>query len=109
KRLGPACRCRSPSCTTPLGSRAIPRQMESRMQILSTAAAVAVAVSQTPASPSRVTRSESVLVKAVLDGDTIDVSVYGRVRLLGIDAPETSHGLDTAAPFGREARARLAG
>jgi micrococcal nuclease len=79
------------------------------MQILITALAIGVAVSQTQASPTKVTRSESVLVKAVLDGDTIDVSTYGRVRLLGIDAPETSHGLDTAAPFGREARERLAG
>jgi micrococcal nuclease len=83
--------------------------MEVRMQILITAAAIGVAVSQTIASPAKVTRSESVLVKAVLDGDTIDVSTYGRVRLLGIDAPETSHGLDTAAPFGREARERLTG
>lgn len=52
-------------------------------------------------------RSEPVLVRAVIDGDTIDVSTYGRVRLLGIDAPEVSHGLDTAAPFGTEARQRL--
>ena len=71
--------------------------------------ATAVAIAQTPVSTPRLTRSQSVLVKAVLDGDTIDVSTYGRVRLLGIDAPETSHGLDTAAPFGREARDRLAG
>jgi micrococcal nuclease len=78
------------------------------MQILITAIAIAVAVAQTLSSPPKVTRSESVLVKAVIDGDTIDVSTYGRVRLLGIDAPETSHGLDTAAPFGREARDRLA-
>jgi micrococcal nuclease len=78
------------------------------MQILITTLAIAVAATQTLSSPSKVTRSESVLVNAVLDGDTIDVSTYGRVRLLGIDAPETSHGLDTAAPFGREARERLA-
>ena len=79
------------------------------MQILIIAAAIGVAVSQVTPSPLKVTRSESVLVNAVLDGDTIDVSNYGRVRLLGIDAPETSHGLDTAAPYGREARERLAG
>ena len=77
------------------------------MQILITALVTAVAVSQTLSSPPRVTRSESVLVKSVLDGDTIEVSTIGRVRLLGIDAPETSHGLDTAAPYGREARERL--
>ena len=53
-------------------------------------------------------RSDPVLVRSVIDGDTIDVSVFGRVRLLGIDAPEVSHGLDTPAPFGAEARDRLA-
>jgi endonuclease YncB( thermonuclease family) len=53
-------------------------------------------------------RSDPVLVRAVLDGDTIDVSAVGRVRLLGIDAPELGRGYDTAAPFGREARDRLA-
>jgi micrococcal nuclease len=53
-------------------------------------------------------RSESVLVRAVLDGDTIDVAQYGRVRLLGIDAPETGREFDTSAPFGHEARERLA-
>jgi micrococcal nuclease len=55
-----------------------------------------------------VRRSDPVLVRAVLDGDTIDVSTVGRVRLLGIDAPELGRGFDTAAPFGREARDRLA-
>jgi micrococcal nuclease len=53
-------------------------------------------------------RSEPLLVKAVLDGDTIAVATVGRVRLLGIDAPEVEHGLDTAAPFAHEARDRLA-
>jgi endonuclease YncB( thermonuclease family) len=77
------------------------------MQILRTAAVVAVAVAHTLGQCPRVTRSESVLVTAVLDGDTITVTNVGRVRLLGIDAPEISHGLDTAAPFGREARDRL--
>ena len=47
------------------------------------------------------------LVQAVIDGDTIRVSAIGRVRLLGIDAPEVSHGLDSGAPFGQEAKARL--
>src|SRR6266576_1201492 len=53
-------------------------------------------------------RSDPVFVRAVLDGDTIDVSTVGRVRLLGIDAPELGRGFDTSAPFGREARERLA-
>jgi endonuclease YncB( thermonuclease family) len=80
-----------------------------RMQILRTLVVSAVAVSSTFAQSPRVTRSDSVLVTSVLDGDTITVSTIGRVRLLGIDAPEISHGLDTPAPFGREARDRLSG
>lgn len=78
------------------------------MQILPRVMAAAVAVFHlTPFTP-RVTRSESVVVRVVIDGDTIDVSTYGRVRLLGIDAPEIGRGFDTPAPFGREARDRLA-
>src|SRR5262249_31042226 len=57
--------------------------------------------------PPEIKRSEPVLVRAVIDGDTIDVATYGRVRLLGIDAPEIGRGFDTVAPFGREARDRL--
>ena len=55
----------------------------------------------------RVTRSSPVLVRSVIDGDTIDVATIGRVRLLGIDAPELGRGFETSAPFGREARERL--
>ena len=51
--------------------------------------------------------SDPVLVRSVLDGDTIDVAGVGRVRLLGIDAPELAHGHDTAAPFAYEAREKL--
>ncbi|HTM03911.1 MAG TPA: thermonuclease family protein [Vicinamibacterales bacterium] len=43
-----------------------------------------------------------------VDGDTIDVAGIGRVRLLGIDAPEIGAGMDTPAPFAREARDHLA-
>ncbi len=68
---------------------------------------VLVGAAFAPASAAPATRSESVLVRAVIDGDTIDVANYGRVRLLGIDAPEIGRGFDTAAPFGREARDRL--
>ena len=53
-------------------------------------------------------RSDPVLVKTVVDGDTIDVSTFGRVRLLGIDAPELGRVFDTSAPFAKEARDRLA-
>ena len=77
------------------------------MQILIAAAMIAVAAIQTPSFNARVTRSDPVLVRAVVDGDTIDVALFGRVRLLGIDAPELGRGFDTSAPFGREARDRL--
>ena len=75
------------------------------MQILIVLAAAAAAVFQTstPTLRARATRSDPVMVRAVIDGDTIDVTAVGRVRLLGIDAPEIGRGFDTSAPFGREA------
>lgn len=73
------------------------------MQFLIALWLAAVAAVEQPAH-----RTDPVLVRAVIDGDTIDVSTYGRVRLLGIDAPEIGRGFDTAAPFGAEARAALA-
>src|SRR5437667_31638 len=84
----------------------ISRQRSSRMQFL---IALLVSAAATLQSSGVVKRSDAVLVRAVLDGDTIDVALYGRVRLLGIDAPEIGRGFDTAAPFGREARERLTG
>jgi endonuclease YncB( thermonuclease family) len=77
------------------------------MQILIAVALSAVAAIQTSPLAARVTRSDPVLVRSVVDGDTIDVATFGRVRLLGIDAPELGRGYDTPAPFGREARERL--
>src|SRR5688572_12201808 len=79
------------------------------MQILLVVAAAAAAVFQTLSADRRITRSESVLVRVVFDGATIVVATVGRVRLLGIDAPEIGRGFDTPAPFGQEARARLGG
>ena len=78
------------------------------MQFLLTLLIGAVAAVQTFSLSLQVKRSDSVLVRAVIDGDTIDVTAFGRVRLLGIDAPEIGRGFDTTAPFGREARDRLA-
>jgi endonuclease YncB( thermonuclease family) len=77
------------------------------MQILRTVVVAAVAAVQTLSVNNKITRSDPVLVKTVIDGDTIDVSNIGRVRLLGIDAPEIGRGFDTSAPFAREARERL--
>ena len=69
------------------------------MQILQSVLVAAIAVFQSSA--------DYVLVRSVVDGQTIVVSNVGRVRLLGIDAPEAGRGLETPAPFAREARARL--
>jgi micrococcal nuclease len=86
--------------------------MEVGMWILTTlvaAAAPAVVALSPPPPASAILRSDPVLVTFVFDGDTIAVTTFGRVRLLGIDAPEIGRGFDTAAPFGREARDRLTG
>ena len=77
------------------------------MQILIAALATAVAAIQTYPLAARITRSDPVLVRSVIDGDTIDVAAFGRVRLLGVDAPELGRVYDTSAPFAREARERL--
>jgi micrococcal nuclease len=81
--------------------------MESRMHFLHTLLVSLAAVFQTLPAAAHLTRSEPLLVRAVIDGDTIDVATVGRVRLLGIDASEIGRGYDTAAPFAREARERL--
>jgi len=81
------------------------------MQFLIALAIVASPILQKVPPPppgGRAGSGDLVLVRSVTDGDTIVLSNVGRVRLLGIDAPEIAHGgLDTAAPFGREARDRL--
>jgi micrococcal nuclease len=81
------------------------------MQILLLLAGWTLAITSTspvtPASPITTSRPDRVLVRWVLDGDTIDVAGVGRVRLLGIDAPELAYGRGTAAPFAREARETL--
>jgi micrococcal nuclease len=77
--------------------------MERLMQILPIVTVVTLAVISTPVPA----RADPVLVRSVLDGDTIDVVGVGRVRLLGIDAPELAHGHGTAAPFAYEAREKL--
>ena len=76
--------------------------------LVAAAVPVVVAVNALPPAPT-IIRSEPVLVTFVFDGDTIEVATFGRVRLLGIDAPEIGRGFDTSAPFGREARDRLSG
>ena len=73
------------------------------MQILPIATVIGLALVSTAG----LADPDHVLVRSVLDGDTIDVVGVGRVRLLGIDAPERAHGYDTAAPFASEAREKL--
>jgi micrococcal nuclease len=46
-------------------------------------------------------------VTRVLDGDTVDAAGVGRVRLLGIDAPEIGGRFERPAPFAIEARDEL--
>jgi micrococcal nuclease len=46
-------------------------------------------------------------VTRVLDGDTIDAAGLGRVRLLGIDAPEIGGPFERPAPFAVDARNEL--
>ncbi len=77
------------------------------MQNLIILSLVGAAFLQTGTTNHGVLRSDPVLVRSVIDGDTIDVATIGRVRLLGIDAPEIGRGFETSAPFGREARDRL--
>jgi micrococcal nuclease len=47
------------------------------------------------------------LVTYVFDGDTVAMAGVGRVRLLGIDAPEIGGGFERPAPFALEAREML--
>src|SRR5262245_27550510 len=82
--------------------------MEMPMPFLLTCFVMARVVFDHASPMSSAARSEPVMVRAVFDGDTIDVTTFGRVRLLGIDAPEIGRGYDTAAPFAWEARATLA-
>jgi micrococcal nuclease len=49
------------------------------------------------------------VVEKVIDGDTIVVRGGGKVRLLGINAPEIAHRDQRAQPLGDEARQRLSG
>ncbi len=64
----------------------------------------APAVSQAPSLPD--TTLERAVVTNVVDGDTIDVSINRRtrrIRLIGVDTPETSHPSSPVECFGREA------
>jgi endonuclease YncB( thermonuclease family) len=78
------------------------------VQIFPTALAVSLAIFQ-QSSASRIVRSEPVLVRAVVNGNTIDVASVGHVRLLGIVAPSLGGRSKSGEPFATESRDRLAG
>lgn len=66
-----------------------------------------------PETPGPQGHRETVTVKRVLDGDTLDLTDGRRIRLLGIDAPEVAHENQPAQPYSKEAtdwlRSRIEG
>jgi endonuclease YncB( thermonuclease family) len=81
---------------------------DSRMQIVPTMLMVLASMFQLSSLSGRTMRSDPVLVRSVIDGNTIDVPTIGHVRLLGIAAPAIGRRSNTDAPFAREARDRMA-
>lgn len=73
--------------------------------LLLSIAVLLVAAPQRPAPAALPDPHQHYIVRFAVDGDTIDVAGIGRVRLLGVDAPEIGRVFDTPAPFAREARA----
>src|SRR5437667_7591164 len=59
--------------------------------------------SKTHSSPADASQGERVLVQRVVDGDTLVISGGDRVRLIGVDTPETHHPTKPPQPFGQEA------
>ena len=76
------------------------------MQILPILLLAGIAESEYPQMTSR---PEVVQVRAVVDGDTIDVAGAGRIQLAGIRAPRIARATGEGEPFAREARERLEG
>jgi endonuclease YncB( thermonuclease family) len=56
----------------------------------------------TPAPPAQ---SQTVLVKRVIDGDTLELSTGEKVRMIGVDMPETKDPRKPVQYFGKEATA----
>jgi endonuclease YncB( thermonuclease family) len=79
------------------------------MQFLQVLLVSVLAILQPSPIAGRVGPSDFVLVREVLDGNTIVVSNVGRVRLLGIHAPAAGDRTREGTPLGRQARDRLTG
>jgi endonuclease YncB( thermonuclease family) len=73
------------------------------LRVLSLAGLAAIAAPQHTSGP------EVVAVRSVVDGNTIDVANYGRLRLAGIRAPRLGRRGAGSEPFADEARRRLEG
>jgi micrococcal nuclease len=59
--------------------------------------------SVSPSTSTAASSDELVLVERVVDGDTLVLSGGDRVRLIGVDTPETHHPTKPVQPFGPEA------
>ncbi len=59
--------------------------------------------SSAPPAATGSTSEELTLVERVVDGDTLVISGGDRVRLIGVDTPETKHPNKPPEPFGQEA------
>jgi micrococcal nuclease len=58
---------------------------------------------RTQSAPVQSPQDEVILVERVVDGDTLVILGGDRVRLIGVDTPETHHPTKPAQPFGQEA------
>ncbi|MBI1833751.1 MAG: thermonuclease family protein [Candidatus Andersenbacteria bacterium] len=67
---------------------------------------IATQTSPTPTTAAQPVVVEGVLVKRVIDGDTIELETGQTVRYIGIDTPETVHPSQPVGCFGKEASAK---
>lgn len=65
-----------------------------------------VTTQPSPATAAQPATVEGVLVKRVIDGDTIELETGQTVRYIGIDTPETVHPSQPVGCFGKEASAK---
>lgn len=89
------------------GARPAPTLAAQHPSTSDTATPVPTATPANSQAPSMPTGGlERAVVRAIVDGDTLDVTLKGRtrrVRLIGVDTPETTHPSRPVECFGREA------